>query len=232
MIHWGFATACFVWATVALVPWLALVSRRKIVTGAVALPPRRRLFIQTIVLQTIIGGLALAAAHQNGITLFPPFRLDAVGVAAAAVWLAVVLGTLPLRWKVRSVGHKRRLVALLPTTMAERVWWTALCLSAGVWEEIAYRGTLFGLASRLTESWWVAVLACCAVFGLSHLVQGWKSAALIVVVAFGFHVVVRVTGGLYVAMGIHFLYDVVAGIWLGATARDLEAPAVPEGQPA
>jgi membrane protease YdiL (CAAX protease family) len=50
--------------------------------------------------------------------------------------------------------------------------------------------------------------------------QGWRSAALIVLLALGFHLLVLLTGSLYAAMAVHTAYDVTAGWTMGRFARE------------
>lgn len=232
MMGWGPGTTAFVGVTVWLVPFLAFASRRRIVRGASPMS-RPRIFTGSIITQCILGALALLAAREQHLALFPPFRLSLTGMLASAAFLGVILGTLPLRWRIRSLEHRRRMVAIVPTTPSERRLWVLLCLSAGFFEEIVYRGTLFALALRVTGGWWPAALACSVVFGLAHLVQGWKTGAVIMVIALAQHAVVRVTGTLVIMMVLHAVYDLVAGYWLGGHAREVEAPtdALPRATP-
>ena len=51
--------------------------------------------------------------------------------------------------------------------------------------------------------------------------QGWKSAAIIAVFALGFQTIVWLSGSLYVAMAVHVLYDITAGLTYGRLGREL-----------
>jgi len=68
----------------------------------------------------------------------------------------------------RSVG------SMLPRTAPERRWFSAVALTAGVAEEVVYRG--FGIAVLAAFApwlpWWGLVLAAGAAFGLAHAYQG------------------------------------------------------------
>jgi len=48
-------------------------------------------------------------------------------------------------------------------------------------------------------------------FAVAHAVQGFKAIPLIAAIALVFHGLVLLTGSLYVAMAVHFLYDAIAG---------------------
>ena len=50
-----------------------------------------------------------------------------------------------------------------------------------------------------------------AAFGIVHLFQGWRSAGLVVLVALRDHIVVGLTGTLFVAIVVHMLHDAIFG---------------------
>jgi membrane protease YdiL (CAAX protease family) len=113
----------------------------------------------------------------------------------------------------------------MPANAPERAWWLAVALLAGVGEEITWRGVQAALAGALTGNFGIAALLCSISFALTHIVQGWKSVALIVIFALGFHTLVWLAGSLYVAMAVHVAYDITAGISYGRLGREL----APEG---
>jgi membrane protease YdiL (CAAX protease family) len=57
-------------------------------------------------------------------------------------------------------------------------------------------------------------------FGVAHYIQGWKSAAVITVFALGFQGVVWISGSLYVAMLVHVVYDITAGLAYAKLGRE------------
>jgi membrane protease YdiL (CAAX protease family) len=130
-----------------------------------------------------------------------------------------------------SEQRRRRLYLLVPHDGRGLGWWLSVSLAAGIGEEIAYRGVMFTLFFWLTSDWWGAAMICALFFALGHMVQGWKSAATIFFFGLGLHLLVRVTGALYVAIGVHFLYDLMAGIAYGLMGRylELEPAATPQG---
>jgi membrane protease YdiL (CAAX protease family) len=109
----------------------------------------------------------------------------------------------------------------MPSNATERVWWLIVASVAGVGEEITWRGVQLALVGVLTGSYWVAALLCAISFGLVHIIQGWKSTAIIVAFALGFHLLVWLGSSLYVAMAVHVAYDLTAGICYGRLAREL-----------
>jgi membrane protease YdiL (CAAX protease family) len=80
------------------------------------------------------------------------------------------------------------------------------------------------LLAGLTGSLWAAALIASAVFGFSHLVQGWKSAGIVTGVALALHGLVVASGTLLIAIGAHFLYDLIAGLAFGRLGHELGYP--------
>jgi membrane protease YdiL (CAAX protease family) len=136
-------------------------------------------------------------------------------------------------WR-REVERGERVAHLfMPSNATERAWRIAISALAGIGEEITWRGVQTALLVVLTGSYWVAALVCALSFGLLHIYQGWKSAALIVVLALVFHALVWLGESLYVAMAVHFAYDLTAGNTIGKLGLELgyapSAPAQPDG---
>jgi membrane protease YdiL (CAAX protease family) len=94
-----------------------------------------------------------------------------------------------------------------------------------VGEEITWRGVQTALLAILTGNLWIAAILSAASFGLSHIIQGWRSVAVVVVFALCFQTLVWLAGSLYVAMAVHIAYDITAGITYGRLGRQL----APEG---
>lgn len=74
------------------------------------------------------------------------------------------------------------------------------------------------ILNRLLRNWWAAALISSLLFALAHLLQGWRSAGVVGVFGFLFHLLVVATGGLYYAILVHFAYDLTAGWRLGRVA--------------
>ena len=102
----------------------------------------------------------------------------------------------------------------------------ALCASAAVSEELMYRGVIFTLFAALTGSFWLGTLITAAIFGAAHSAQGPRTAFIVFVVGVRDHLVVGLTGTLYVMMVLHFLHDVIMVAIASARAQRERLPAV------
>lgn len=102
------------------------------------------------------------------------------GLAAVTAGILVV-SAIRLRGNALRFREKadQRAGALLPNSTVERRWFAAVCVGAGIWEELAYRGFLFyylGMVfpqSNIAEKAVVSAL----LFGIVHFYQGWRGIA-------------------------------------------------------
>jgi len=142
-------------------------------------------------------------------------RLVLIALLAAFMLLAFWPGLVAL-WSTerrRRIGRAvRTLRFLLPVTPRERRWWIALSLTAGVCEELSYRGYLLhylhgslagGPSLSLTLAWLLSSLA----FGLGHLYQGRVGVLRTTVAGLMFGLLALITGNLLLPIILHALVD-------------------------
>lgn len=182
-------------------------------------PNRSQHLTSVFVSQAMMLVLALIAMDSEHVALLPHAELDWREPVSAAVFLAVTLGTLPMRWRWKPREERARNLWMLPTRTSDLGWWAVVALVAGVVEELVYRGVLFTLWQRALGSWWAATAVCSAAFALVHFVQAWRAVVAIALFAVGSHTIVRLTGDLYTVIAVHIVYDFVAGVLLIALAR-------------
>ncbi len=192
-----------------VLPVLASEGSRQL--GDRPLPPRPAIFAQTFVIQLVLLAFAMLVARRRGISIWQARAPDAVDLLVTVGALLLALGTLPLRWRASSPWRRERLLALVPHTPGERALWIVLSATAGVAEEVVYRGVLFALLASLLGGWWAPALVGALAFGGAHALQGWRSGLLVALFGLAFQLLVLLTGMLYLAMAAHFLYDLIAG---------------------
>jgi uncharacterized protein len=103
--------------------------------------------------------------------------------------------------------------SLLPTSLLEVLVWTATCVTAGICEEIVFRGYLQRQLHAFTGSLAVAVVAQGVIFGLFHAYQGWKNVAVISVLGILYGAFAVWRGNLRVNIMTHAWSDFWGG-WL------------------
>ncbi|KKB33623.1 CPBP family intramembrane glutamic endopeptidase [Bacillus thermotolerans] len=102
---------------------------------------------------------------------------------------------------------------ILPVTDKEKKQWTYVSLTAGITEEIIYRGFLIFAFSYLfpTLSIWVVILAASVIFGLAHTYQGfWAGVVRTSIVGIVFSIIYVSLGSILPLIVLHFLLDYVA----------------------
>lgn len=185
--------------------------------------PRVRvgLYRQVIALQWTLAILTLAlwlASRRPlaalGLTLRPNGALAGVLVGVAVVILIVVRQSAAadsaaevwdrLR---RRIGHLER---MLPHTPHERAWFRAVAVTAGVCEELLYRGYVIWYLQH-----WLGLLPAIGVsalvFGIGHLYQGARGVVQGTLAGVFLGAVYALSGSLVPAMLIHAFMDLHAG---------------------
>lgn len=212
----GWAFVVFV---TLVVPWAVLRNRESAL--AMAGIPLALRFYAMLLPQVVLGVLALVTGFAEGIELFPAQAPALFAWAAGAAFLGVAVVLVRPHWR-RSIEEDKptwRLFA--PSNRRERRMWIALSLSAGIGEELVWRGVLPALIARLTGSLALGIALSVASFALAHAIQGLRSVLAIAAIAAAFHVLVFISGSLYPAMVVHFVYDVIAGFTYARFAREL-----------
>jgi len=209
----------------ALIPFAAWRSRARIETRP--LPPKKPYFTSVVLQQLVFGLISLVVARTLLLQPLAPYRPTLSHVAAGAAILAGVVLFMRPRWRRKVQSRDRRVYLVTPVDAQDHALWAMISLSAGILEEITYRGVLFWILMQLTGSPISGALLSAVAFGIGHAVQGWKSVLVATLFALGFQGVVAWTGTLYVAMAIHVVYDVIAGFSYGYFAKKLGYPEEP-----
>lgn len=105
-----------------------------------------------------------------------------------------------------------RLAYMLPVSPRERRWWIVLSLTAGICEELLYRGYLFHFidaALGLVPAW----LLSAAAFGVAHLYQGWRGIVPATLAGLLFGLLAVGTGSLALPIVVHVLVDLQV-LWM------------------
>lgn len=203
-----------------LLPAFVVRAARRGKSSAPPLASRVRYFTTTAFVCAVLGLVSMLTAGALDLTMFPARRPPPIALPAALAVYAIAVAFMRPRWR-RAVRERPRQVQyFLAVSPLERALWIAVSVLAGVWEEVTWRGVQPILLAHVLGSEEAAVLVCAILFGVVHATQGWRSAALIVVLALGFHVLVLLTGSLYAAMAVHVAYDITAGFMMGRYARE------------
>lgn len=108
----------------------------------------------------------------------------------------------------------------LPKNKRELRWFVFLSVSAGVCEELIFRGFLVGFLTQQVNSW-IAVVAANLVFAFTHIGSGKQNLFSSFVLGLIFSGIYYFTGSLLPAILLHTAIDLYSGI-LGFKASKLE----------
>jgi uncharacterized protein len=138
---------------------------------------------------------------------------------AGAFWIVamVVLAAVAILLRLVHVGGtapQKALAGLAPQSGLDVVLWVALCVTAGICEELIFRGYLLRQFAALGRRVWVGVLISSLLFGASHGYEGLATMIMITVYGALFCVLARKSGSLRPGMMAHSWHDLFTGITL------------------
>jgi membrane protease YdiL (CAAX protease family) len=206
-------------------PYLAIRTSKRVSTRP--LPPKVPHFRAQVATLLVFLALSLAVAFKEWIILWPREFPDARMILIGLLVLVVMIMLMRPMWRSRVEARARKIWLFMPRTGEERAWWVACSVAAGISEEVTYRGVMYALLWRLTDSMLAAALIGATIFAVSHFMQGIKSMAIIFAFALTFQGIAFFTGSLYVGIAVHALYDVAAGLFYGYYGERLGYPIEP-----
>jgi uncharacterized protein len=204
--------------TALLVVGLPLASRLPgDVQAQVLAAPRSGLYASTALGLWALAALVLAGALLSG---WGPAALGLTwpGTASFAAWTAgATLAGAALLAVAPALGlvESPLLHHLLPRSTAERAAFAGVSVTAGVTEELVFRGFLVTALVVVAGSPLAAALVAAAAFGLSHAYQGRVGALRAGVLGLLLTAPFLATGSILPSMTAHALLDLFGGLWLG-----------------
>ena len=148
----------------------------------------------------------------------PRWTWSAAGAALALIiWLAADTARQTAPSRIRGTRERWRLQnPYIPVSGAEFRSFAVLAVSAGICEEIAYRGFMIAvLRAWLGSGWAGAALAVglpALFFGAAHAAQGWRGVASAAGGALAWGFMVIETGSILPVIVFHVLWDLLMGM--------------------
>ncbi len=189
------------------------------------MPPRMHVYIAIITAELLLVAFMELSVRWNGASVrtlvgenLARWRLIVRDLGLAVVFLvAADLFMFMLSYVLSRLVHptaSEAMKALLPQSRLEVAAFLLLTLTAGICEEIIFRGYLQRQFTVWTESAVVGIGVQGIAFGLVHAYQGAAQVILIAFYGCMFGVLARRRGSLRVGMVAHFLQDGVGGLLL------------------
>jgi membrane protease YdiL (CAAX protease family) len=155
------------------------------------------------------------------------FVIGFMGAALVALFLPIFLLMRSETTRARIEKSLEKLNFILPKTAEERRWFVLVAITAGVCEEILYRGFLIHYFRELPVSIGLigALILSSCVFGFAHLYQGVVGIVQTTVLGAIFGLIFIVTGSLLLSIVLHALIDLRILLILKADDRPLSSEA-------
>jgi membrane protease YdiL (CAAX protease family) len=209
-------------ATIVLVvPLYSYLNRRRLETVAEA--NRRSLYLRSMAVQWLLALVTLYAWWRHD----RPFGALGFGLeqsivttsaeivcVMAAISVVMRLRTMAALSPARAAAFRARIgstAIVLPRTKSELAWFFGVALTAGICEELLYRGFFFAVAAPYLTIYG-AIAASAIVFALGHAYQGWRRMALVAAVGLFLGIFYFLSGSIVFPMFLHVLIDVSGGV--------------------
>lgn len=175
-------------------------------------------YLSTVFHQWLLLGAVIAGVYYRRTFFLQAFRSRAnswgqsLGLGAMVYVMGLLaLSTVALALHFTPLGMKTNpavVLALLPHTPLEFVWWFGLSLTAGICEELIFRGYLLQQISAWTGRPMLGVMLSALIFGSVHLYEGAAAILPLSALAVVYGLVVRhFKGDLRAVMVAHTLQD-------------------------
>jgi uncharacterized protein len=133
----------------------------------------------------------------------------AIALPFWVIWEATAL--LGVHFLYRASTSDSGLPYHVPTHAAEISSWLAVCIAAGICEEIVFRGYFMQQFQAMTGSAGIALVLQAIVFGFAHAYKGWRQVALISVLGILYGLLVLWRRNLRASMMAHAISDMYEG---------------------
>lgn len=142
----------------------------------------------------------------------------AVGFVLSALFVLQMVSVTRSPKSLADMRGKLQQADMVPTNSREQRAFDRLSVTAGVCEEILYRGLALAILSEAIGTW-PAVFVTSALFGLAHIYQGPFGFVKTAAVGLAFALLTVFSGSLFTAIIVHIIMDVTVGRITSAAIR-------------
>lgn len=216
-----------------LVPFHGLLAYRRLRAAAEPIPTKTklRLYATIVVMEWALVALTAAIARRHGLRAAdlgqtignPRLSLAVLALGLLGLLALTVFNTRQIRNasqdELRATVEKAR--KFLPVGSTQIAGFALVSLTAGICEEILYRGWLVGFLGALFGSIWIGMVAAAVLFGIGHAYQGRQGVIATGVLGLLFGTMFVLVKSLVPGQAIHAAIDLVNGIIAGRIVRRL-----------
>lgn len=212
----GLTAVTRAWAVVLLVPLpLLMMVQARMLDDVVELP-RTAAYVSSIASLWLLA-LATAGAAFAGGPGISRLGLQAVPLTTSLLLAAgMTAAGVGLLFAFKAAGFREAgiLRQLLPVTIPERALFVGVAITAGICEELIFRGFLMTALTQSSGSPVLAAVISSGAFGVLHAYQRPPGALRAAIIGCVLASSVVMTGSIYAAIIAHIAIDLLSGLWL------------------
>ncbi len=188
--------------------------------SAAATPNRVRIYLVTILMEWCVFVLVVAGVRRSGASVLLVLGdrwhsvrqvMRDIGIAVG-FWIVAAMLLWMFSKLLRITAPARHMQFMLPHGAAELTLWIALSVTAGICEEMIFRGYLQRQFLALTKSVPAGILLSAAAFGAAHAYQGFRFVILIGLFGAMFGILAYWRGSVRPGMIAHAWQDSLGGV--------------------
>lgn len=204
-----FAAIIFILIVVVILPFLSLYNLDIIDKLTVALPPKKKIYIQSAQNQLVLMAIGLWAVTSSKLEFNYIGSFSKYALIGGAVFLAIGFTMTAISSRSKKMRDNNPGIDLLkPQTGSERSLWVIVNVVAATCEEIIFRGALFVLFYSTTRNAVLAGAMSAVCFGFSHSIQGPAAIVITMIFGAGLQYLAYLNEGLLLPMIVHFIYNI------------------------
>lgn len=212
----GVHAAARAWSVILLVPLPALmvVEGRKL--SELETLPRTEAYVSSIASLWMLALATIAVAWVSGYSAgdIGFASLDGVRTVVIAAVLTIAGVAVLFAFRFAGVREPELVRQLMPVTRRDRLLFVAVSLTAGICEEIVFRGFLIHVVYGASGSIVLALVLSSGVFGVAHAYQQPSGAARAALLGLILALPLVATGSIIPSIIAHAAIDLLSGLWL------------------
>lgn len=212
----GVHEAARVWTVIMLVPLPALLIFQGSKLRDLESLPRTEAYTSSIASLWLLAiatlGIAWVSGYgraELGLTMLDPLRTAVYAGALTLAGVAVLFA-----FRIAGVREPSIVRQLMPVSRQDRILFVGVSITAGICEEIIYRGFLIHVLYSATGSLAIALLVSSGVFGVAHAYQQPAGALRATLLGLLLALPLATDGSIIPAIIAHAAIDILSGLWL------------------
>lgn len=205
-----------VWTVILLVPLPALLIIQGRKLGEIEALPRSEAYTSSIVSLWLLAFATLLVARASGYSL-ADLGLPVPQVVRTSAWAGALTAAgvaVLFAFRFAGVREPQLIRDLMPVSARERWLFTGVSITAGVCEEIVFRGFLIHVLYGATGSLALALLLSSGAFGVAHAYQQPVGALRAALLGLILALPLAIEGTIVPSIIAHAAIDILSGLWL------------------